>query len=234
MPDTLAAVMERTTKRDDDHAHVRHVVEMPAVSRQPAPELGPRAQRTIARVLEATREVFLTRGYAGTTIDEIAKAASVSRASFYTYFPSKREVLLAVGERAAREATVSVERLRDLGTTRKGLALWVREFLDYLDINGSFAFAWTQAALEDESIRAVSMRRHLALCRQFGEVLAATAGRTRTDTLELGLVMFSALERTWAYGRLYRDTVDQGALERELAHALWAAARQQLPGNGRP
>jgi len=229
--DTLGAVMERNSKRGG--GGVAPVPspegEVPAVSRQPAPELGPRAQRTIARIVEATREVFLTKGYSGTTIDEIAKAASVSRASFYTYFPSKRDVLLAVGERSARESLVAIDRLKNFGATRNGLAAWVREYMAFLDINGSFAFAWTQAAHEDDSIRAAGMRRHLVLCRRFGEELAATAGRSRTDTVELGLVMFSALERTWAYCQLYEDTVDRSAIERELAHALWSAARQQLP-----
>ena len=67
----------------------------PPSIRQPANPLGPRAQRTINRIIEATRDVFLTRGYSGTTIDEIARLADVSRASFYTYFPSKRDVLIA-------------------------------------------------------------------------------------------------------------------------------------------
>ena len=44
--------------------------------RQPGSVLGPRAARTITAILDATRQIFLTRGYAG-TIDEIAKAAGM-------------------------------------------------------------------------------------------------------------------------------------------------------------
>ena len=63
---------------------------------------GPRAQRTIARILDATREVFLTRGYSGTTIDEISNGSPTSRVRRSTpTSPSKREVLLAVGADAA-------------------------------------------------------------------------------------------------------------------------------------
>lgn len=200
---------------------------MPAVSRQPADVLGPRAQRTIARIITATREVFLTRGYAGTTIDEIARAANVSRASFYTYFPTKRDVLLTVGARAASDATDVVERLTSMGSTRAGLAAWTHDYFAYLDINGSFAFAWTQAAHEDETIRTAGMRRHLALCRRFGEILAETAGRKRADTVEIGLVIFSAFERAWAYCHLYGTSVDRAAIEAEMARMLWSAARHQ-------
>lgn len=49
--------------------------------RQPAVALGTRARRTIGNILDATREVFLTHGYAGTSIDDITTLAGVSRAS---------------------------------------------------------------------------------------------------------------------------------------------------------
>src|SRR5262245_21275815 len=38
--------------------------------RSPAPAIGQRAQRTIDRILGATRVVFLSHGYGGTTIDD--------------------------------------------------------------------------------------------------------------------------------------------------------------------
>src|SRR5262245_38183370 len=112
----------------------------PAVLRQPADELGPRAQRTIARILDATREVFLTRGYAGTTVDEISRVADISRASFYTYFPSKREVLLAVGADAADRGDAMIEKLSEYVGRRAQLKVWVDEYFDLLDVYGSFAF----------------------------------------------------------------------------------------------
>lgn len=221
--------MERTSPRVVNHDAVGRGSDfsVTAVSRQPAEALGPRAQRTIARIVAATREVFLTHGYAGTTIDEIARAANVSRASFYTYFPTKRDVLLTVGARSASDAMAAIERLAQSGTTRAGLTQWAGDYFAYLDINGSFAFAWTQAAHEDEAIRTAGMRRHLGLCRRFGEVLAETAGKDRDDTVELGLVIFSALERAWSYCHLYGDKVDRTAIQAELAQTMWAAARQK-------
>ena len=123
-----------------------HAFLTPAALRQPADALGPRAQRTIARIIDATRDVFLSHGYSGTTIDEIARVAEVSRASFYTYFSSKREVLLAVGAHTASESVRLIERLGDEGTTRARLTDWVVDYFDFLDVHGSFSFAWTQAA----------------------------------------------------------------------------------------
>lgn len=200
--------------------------------RQPAEVAGPRAQRTIRRILDATRDVFLTRGYAGTTIDEIARIADVSRASFYTYFPSKREVLLAVGDHAADESAAAVERLDGRATTRANLTTWTSEYFDLLDTHGSFAFAWTQAAQEDEDIRVAGMKRHLGICRRFGTLLAAAAGRTADDPAVLGLVAMGMLERGWNYSHLYDGVVDREATVAQCAQAIWSMARQPSPAAG--
>lgn len=42
---------------------------------------------------DAAAELFLEQTYAGTTIDEIARRAGVSRASFFNYFGSKSDLL---------------------------------------------------------------------------------------------------------------------------------------------
>ena len=169
----------------------------PATIRQPADGLGPRAHLTIGRIIEATREVFLTRGYAGTTIDEIARAADVSRASFYTYFPSKREVLLAVGADAASASSEIIATLCDRGKSRVGMVTFVAEYFALLDLHGAFAFAWTQAAQDDEEIRVAGMKRHLGLMKQFGTQLTQSAGRVTDRPGVLGIAASSMLERSW-------------------------------------
>ncbi|MET0146516.1 MAG: TetR/AcrR family transcriptional regulator [Ilumatobacteraceae bacterium] len=205
------------------------MLERTTALRQPADALGPRAHRTIARIIDATREVFLTRGYAGTTVDEIARVAGVSRASFYTYFATKREVLLTVGEESAQRSMALIEQLPDAGPTHRGLADWVGRYFDHLDVHGSFAFAWTQAAHEDEAIRVAGMRRHLALCRRLGNLLAGTAGRTPADPAPLGLLASAALERSWDYQQLYADTIERKAIVAQVTATLWAGARQTAP-----
>lgn len=196
------------------------------ILRQPAPELGPRAQRTIARIIEATREVFLSYGYAGTTIDEIARVAKVSRASFYTYFPSKRDVLLAAGARSSTQAQALLEEIPATVRSFDDLNGWVNIYFAFLEAEGAFAFAWTQAATNDEEIRAAGLQRHVHMARRRGEVLIAIGGTARTDALELGLAMFGLLDRTWAFAHLYGDSVDRVAVERTVALTMWAAAHQ--------
>lgn len=53
-----------------------------------------RPRRSSQRILEeAAAELFLEQTYAGTTIDQIAARAGVSRNTFFNYFPAKSDLL---------------------------------------------------------------------------------------------------------------------------------------------
>ena len=49
-----------------------------------------------AQILKAALEVFSLKGFAAATIPEIAKAAGVAAGTIYLYYPSKRELFVAV------------------------------------------------------------------------------------------------------------------------------------------
>lgn len=46
--------------------------------------------RKFDQVLEGARRVFLRDGFEGASVDDIARAAGVSKATLYSYFPDKR------------------------------------------------------------------------------------------------------------------------------------------------
>ncbi len=54
-----------------------------------------RRQRAI---FEAAMELFRTKGFAATTVDEIAAAADVAKGTFFNYFPTKEAVLLHLNQ----------------------------------------------------------------------------------------------------------------------------------------
>jgi AcrR family transcriptional regulator len=66
------------------------------------PERPPLRERKKLRAKQAVRQaafaLFTERGYDETTVDEIADAADVSRASFFRYFKSKEDVLASNDE----------------------------------------------------------------------------------------------------------------------------------------
>lgn len=52
--------------------------------------------RKFDQVLEGARKIFMTDGYEGASVDDIAKAAEVSKATLYSYFPDKRLLFMEV------------------------------------------------------------------------------------------------------------------------------------------
>src|SRR2546423_2543846 len=49
--------------------------------------------RTRQAIIDAAFKLFLERGYAATTIDDIAFAADIAPRTFFRYFPTKESVL---------------------------------------------------------------------------------------------------------------------------------------------
>ncbi|OSY35359.1 MULTISPECIES: TetR/AcrR family transcriptional regulator [Pseudonocardia] len=68
-----------------------------------------RSRQMVERIVEAGREVLVTRGYDGASTNRIAAAAGISPGSLYQYFPGKDAVLAEVLDRYldAMEARVS-------------------------------------------------------------------------------------------------------------------------------
>ena len=64
------------------------------------------------KLIRSAAELFLTKGIAGVSMQDVAEAANVSRATLYTYFSSKDEIfdaavagiILSVSDRAKRRS----------------------------------------------------------------------------------------------------------------------------------
>ena len=83
-------------------------------------DLGRRAgviEQTRQRILAATRELLVRNGYRSTSLDEVARAADVARATVYYQFGSKTGLLEAlvgdVERRAGQAAVVDAVELAD-------------------------------------------------------------------------------------------------------------------------
>ena len=85
-------------------------------------------------ILGAALEVFADRGYHGSSIDEIAHAAGVSKALIYEHFPSKRDLHISLLEQHIQEIferLATAAATSDPGEVR--LEAGVNAFLEFVE-----------------------------------------------------------------------------------------------------
>jgi len=70
-----------------------------------------RTGRKFEQVLAGARQVFMADGFEGASVDDIARAAGVSKATLYSYFPDKRQLFMEV---ATTECTIMADRTLEL------------------------------------------------------------------------------------------------------------------------
>ena len=126
------------------------------------------AQKEMTRklLLDAGLDLFVSKGYATTKVDDIASAAGTTRVTFYAYFPSKVDLMKAlISERlnAALDRTPSTERgstereLVAVGEdgSRERIRAWLATTSERWDVIRPYTTTATEAAAVDPAIRAL-------------------------------------------------------------------------------
>src|SRR4051794_16367644 len=132
------------------------------------------AEQRREAILDAALEVFARRGFNGSSIDEIAQAAGVSKALIYEHFPSKRDLHVSLLERHVQEIFVRLAEAAatsDPGEVR--LRAGVDAFLDFVETRrDAFRMLFRDAVEPDVAEIVASVQRQAA---------AAVAGLIATE-----------------------------------------------------
>ncbi|MCV7205021.1 TetR/AcrR family transcriptional regulator [Mycolicibacterium peregrinum] len=177
---------------------------------------GGRGERTRSAILEAGRQLFLERGYAGTPINAITKTCGISRAGFYTYFKDKREIFNVLGQNAYREVLAVIAEWSDADVPfdANDIRAWVGRYFDYMDHHGAFVLASTQSAPDDDLFR---NSRNRMVSRASWKLGQAIAGDGPHSPDVIGVAVMGLLDRAWH--TVHRQTV---AIDREEMIAVVA------------
>jgi len=111
-------------------------------SRAPRVRPTPKAEETRRRILTAALDLFQERGFAATTMRDIARNADVATGAAYYYFPSKEAIVMAFYWETHVATDAAVERrlrgIRDLrGRLRALIELKLEPFRPYREFLGS-------------------------------------------------------------------------------------------------
>lgn len=86
------------------------------------------------RLLSESLRLFREKGYEDTTVAEITQAAGVAKGTFFNYFPTKEDVLLALGEQTlGRMQQVEASELFGNGSTQRKVSALFQSLAAGLD-----------------------------------------------------------------------------------------------------
>ncbi len=88
-------------------------------------------QATRIAIRDAAMALFATQGFTGTTIEQIADAANVSRATVFTYYAAKEDIVFGDAASAV-EALVGVLAERD-GSVLAALQPWLGQLTGWIE-----------------------------------------------------------------------------------------------------
>jgi len=184
-----------------------------------------RGERTRSAILDASRRLFLERGYAGTPINAITEACGISRAGFYTYFKDKREIFNVLGKTAYHEALAVIAEWADAREPfgPADIRAWVGHYFDYMDHHGAFVLASAQSAPDDDDFRNSRNRMVTRASWKLGQAIAGD-GAHSPDVI--GVAVMGLLDRGWQTVHQQTVTVDRDEMIAVVAEMIVAMAKR--------
>ncbi|OBH01479.1 TetR family transcriptional regulator [Mycobacterium sp. E342] len=200
-----------------------------------SPRIGSRGATTRRRIAEVSLELFGRIGYVDTSVDALARAAGVSRATLYQYFRGKDDIFLELLEEC-REALYRVSRrIGPLGADATGfdnLHWWLGEWSWVFEKYSTMFIQWSAVASMDQTARDQITRS----IRGYNRLIAARLKASEMEGLdpEAAAMMITGLVHDVnlfvhtgrAYGRSTQDVVD--TLSVFLQSMLYPATRPEV------
>jgi AcrR family transcriptional regulator len=180
---------------------------------------------TRSRLIAAGRQVFAARGYPDTTVDDIAREAGASRATFYLHFKSKSELAIALYDEALPYA-VSRYRALDALLVENGprlpeqLYAWLSEWLDVWVDGAAASHALLQAGMLEQEVEAHALHLSETFIDSLEGYLGGMAKRERTAAREQALILEIMTQRIFSLASRSRLPLE-GPTLLEILTRMW-------------
>jgi len=180
--------------------------------------VGARGAQTRAQILAVALELFGERSFHDVAVDDLAKAAGVSRATLYQYFESKEEIFAELLEECGSTLMRLIRRLGPLGPTMEGfdnLHWWLGEWAWVYDRYATMFAQWDHIETSDTAFRPLVTGFVDAYAGRIAERLTAAgfAGIDRVDTAAALLLVvhrFNYLRHSGRAPELSADELHDG------------------------
>lgn len=121
-----------------------------------SPEVGRRGADTRRKIVDVSLRLFAEQGFFNTSVDAIAKAADVSRATLYQYFPGKDEIFVELLNECGSALIRVARRIGQLGPTEVGLDnlhWWLGEWSWVFEKYRTMFVQWAVVASVETEVR---------------------------------------------------------------------------------
>lgn len=187
-------------------------------------------------ILNAARRHFVSTGYHGTGMDDVANTLGLSKPIVYQYFSSKHDLYLAVLEKAGKnlQDTISTA-LNQSGSNRTIVRASVRAFFDFVDDDMQYyQLLFDSDMLDDieaaEHVEQVMSTVVTYIAHHISH--AATLDPARAQLLASSVVGAStSAAKTWV--KTARHELDIDTAADLIAGALWSGL-QAFPARHTP
>ncbi len=161
------------------------------------------------RLENAALELFQERGYANTTVQEIAERAGLTERTFFRYFSDKREVLFSGSQDLERAIVDVIERGPEAATPLEVVAAAFEAAGSFIQEHRSLSYARARHTLitahaelqERELIKLASLAQAVTRALR----ARAVAEPAASLAAELGVAAFKVGFQRWVTGKKPRD-----------------------------
>lgn len=193
---------------------------MTSANRPPVKRLP--AQDRRAQLIDRAREVFAAEGYHGSSMEQVAAAAGVTKPVLYQHFLSKKELYVALleldGARVLEEVAEAISGTHGGERITRGLEAYFR----FIDSNvEAFRLLLREAVGTEPEFREAIERFHDMATATIGAIIAEETGKTldASELLARGIVGMTEAAAAWWLDRKQHVPID--GVVADLSELAW-------------
>ena len=159
-------------------------------------------------ILSAAADLFAHRGYLGTSMNDVAEACGLSKATLYHYYRDKDEMLVSIAdEHVSRlvELVRSVEKDSSVAPEQRLETLITRFLLEYADAQNSHRVLTEDVKFLDARERLRILNKERAVVKGFAEAIAIRKPKLKDASLDKPVAMLLFGMLNWMFTWLKPD-----------------------------
>jgi len=167
------------------------------------------AEERRRQLLAAAKRLFMKKGFRGTTTEDIARKAGLTKGAFYFHFHKKEDLLLELLNEMHEEVRKAFGALPAGRTNPSDFMKILMEKHSNVDVPefGAFVDFWA------EVMKIPKVRKHLQTCMAEGNKLVADRvdpryGRSAQERADIGVMLFALFDGLTIRRMMFKESVD--------------------------